>query len=215
MEMKAKIRSLVKNPRYRMLQIGDSHYLMDFGSQFWKIIFPFFTWIFPNYIYKVDDEEVVKELKAPMKKKENEGSWLPLYAGIGVIIPNLTGSIVDYLDIPVPLWLNVVLLVVALVAVVIFFQTFNQRFGRKLHHIVQVDSLSRYKIRLHPKSFGHVFKLIVMYVFFLALSVLSYMLYVTTQNVFVLFMASVLLFFVLLSSLFPGEEGTTTVKFLR
>lgn len=212
--MKTKIRSLVKNPRYRILQIGDNHYLMDFGNQFWRIIFPFFTWIFPHYIYKVDDAEMVKQLKAPIKKRENQGSWLPLYAGIGVIIPNLAGSIVDYFDIPVPLWLNVVLLILSLLSVAILFQTFNQRYGKKLHQIVQLESLSCYKIRFHPKSFGHVFKLIAIYVVFLAFSILSYMLYVSTQNVFVLFLASVLFLFVLLSCLFPGEEGTTTVKFL-
>ena len=136
--MKAKIRRLVKNPRYRMLQIGDSHYLMDFGGQFWKIVFPFFTWIFPNYIYKVKDEETVKQLKAPIKKREKQGSWLPLYAGIGVIIPNLAGSIVDYFDIHVPFWLNVVLLILSLLSVAILFQTFNQRYGKKLHQIVRV-----------------------------------------------------------------------------
>ena len=77
------------------------------------------------------------------------------------------------------------------------------------------ESLSCYKIRFHPKSFGHVFKLIAIYVVFLVFSILSYMLYVSTQNVFVLLLASVLFLFVLLSCLFPGEEGTTTVKFLE
>lgn len=211
--MKAKIRKLEKNPRYRLLQIGNSHYLMDFGSQFWKIIFPFFFWIFPNSIYKLDDGEMVKQLKAPMKPIENEGSWLPLYAGVGVALPNVAGSLVDYFDIAVPLWLSVVLLVLALLAVAILFQTFNQRFGRKLHHNLQIESLPRYKIRLHPKSFGHVFKFIFLYMFILVLSVLSYMLYVSIQNVFVLFAASFFFFFVLVSSLYPGEEGTTTVTF--
>ena len=211
--MKAKIRKLEKNPRYRLLQIGNSHYLMDFGSQFLKTIFPFFFWIFPNSIYKLDDEEMVKQLKAPMKPTENGGSWLPLYAGVGVVLPNVAGSLVDYFDIAVPLWLSVVFLVLALLAVAILFQTFNQRFGRKLHHTVRVESLPRYKIRLHPKSFGHVFKFIVLYIFILILSVLSYMLYVSIQNVFVLFAASFFFFFVLVASLYPGEEGTTTVTF--
>src|SRR5699024_4061541 len=214
MELKAKIRKLVKNPRYRMLQIGERHYLMDFGSQFWKTIFPFFFWIFPNNIYKVADEEMVKQLKAPMKPKESEGSWLPLYAGVGVALPNLTGSLVDYFDIAVPLWLSVVLLVLALHAVAILFQTFNQRFGRKLHHVVQLESLPRYKIWLHPKSFGHVCTLLLIYVFLLGISIFTYIGYVELQNVFLLFAASFFFFFVLVSSLYPGEEGTTTVKFL-
>src|SRR5699024_5245863 len=210
--MKAKIRSLVKNPRYRLLQIGDSHYLMDFGDQFWKIIFPFFTWIFPNYIYKVDDEEIVKRLKAPLKE-EAEGPGALFAGGLGVLLPNLTGSLVDYFDLFMPLWFNVVLLVIALMSVVFLFQTLGRRYKKKLHHIIQIKSLPCYKIRIHPMSFGHVFKLSVSYVLFLVVSVFCYIGYVSTQIVFVLFLASVLLFFVLISSLYPGEEGTTTVTF--
>src|SRR5699024_5174239 len=210
--MKAKIRSLVKHPRYRLLQIGDSHYLMDFGDQFWKIIFPFFTWIFPNYIYKEDDEEIVKRLKAPLKEEAERPGAL-FAGGLGVLLPHLPGSLVDYFDLFMPLWFNVVLLVIALMSVVFLFQTLGRRYKKKLHHIIQIKSLPRYKIRLHPKSFGHVCKLLLIYVFFLGFSIFFYAGYISTQNVFVLFMASVFLFFILLSSLYPGEEGTTTVTF--
>src|SRR5699024_2978617 len=211
--MKAKIRSLVKNPRYRLLQIGDSHYLMDFGDQFWKIIFPFFTWIFPNYIYKVDDEEIVKRLKAPLKE-EAEGPGALFAGGLGVLLPNLTGSLVDYFDLSMPFWFNVVLLVTAIVSVVYLFQAFSQKYKKRLHHTVHLELLPCYRIRLHPKSFGHVCKFILGYVFILVLSVFCYAFYFSTQNIFILFTASVLFFFILVSSLYPGEEGTTTVKFL-
>jgi len=52
------------------------------------------------------------------------------------------------------------------------------------------------------------------YVFLLGISIFTYLGYVELQNVFLLFAASFFFFFVLISSLFPGEEGTTTVKFL-
>lgn len=211
--MKAKIRSLVKNPRYRLLHIGDNHYIIDMGNSIWKPIFPFFTWIFPNSIYKVDDKEMVKRLKAPIEEKV-EGPGALVYGGLGVLLPNLTGSLVDYFDLSMPFWLSLILLLIALMSVVFLFRVLSQRYKNKLHHIVQLESLQCYKIRLHPKSIGHVFKFFLIYLFFLALSILSYILYVSTQNIFVLFMASILLFFILLSSLFPGEEGSTTVKFL-
>src|SRR5699024_4320749 len=210
--MKAKIRRLVKNPRYRMLQIGDSHYLMDFGGQFWKIIFPFFTWIFPNYIYKVDDEEVVKRLKAPLKE-EAEGPGALFAGGLGVLLPNLTGSLVDYFDLSMPFWFNVVLLVTALVSVVFLFLAFSRKYKKRLQHTLQLELLLRYKIWLRPKSFVHVFNLFVSYELFLVGSVFCYIVYVSNQNVFVLFTASLIIFFVFIFSLYTGEEGTTTVTF--
>lgn len=211
--MKTKIRSLVKNPRYRLLHIGDSHYIIDMGSSFWKTIFPFFSWTFAHSIYKVDDE-IVKQLKAPLKKKEGLSVYAA-YGGIGYFISQLTGSLVDYFDLSISLWLRVSLLIIALLSVVLLFQSFSKRYEKKLRHIVHLESLSRYKIRLHPRSFGHVVKLFFMYMIMLSFSVFTYIGYISIQNVFLLFGASLFLFFVFISSLLPVEEGMTTVKFLE
>lgn len=35
---------------------GES-YIMDMGRALWKILFPFFYWIFPNPVYKVNEDE--------------------------------------------------------------------------------------------------------------------------------------------------------------
>ncbi len=127
--MKARIRNLVKNPRYRLLHIDDSHYIMDMGGSFWKIIFPFFFWIFPNPIYKINDHEMVKKLKAPLSEKQGF-SATAAYTGIAVILTNLFGSAVHYLEITVPLWVNVLLVIIAILSVVFLFQAFNQRYKK-------------------------------------------------------------------------------------
>lgn len=211
--MKAKIRNLVKNPRYRLLHIGDSHYIMDMGGSLWRTIFPFFFWIFPNNIYKVNDEELIKRLKAPLEEKV-EGPGALVAGGLGVLLPNLTGSLVDYFDLSMPFWFNVGLLLIALMSVVYLFRSLSKRYKKKLHHIVTLNSLQCYRIWFRPKSVGHVLKLILTYGLFLVLSVFFYGAFISIQNIFLLFMASVSFFFTLLSCLFPGEEGTTTVKFL-
>lgn len=211
--MKANIINLVKNPRYRLLHIDDNHYIMDMGSSFLRTIFPFFFWILPNTIYKVDDEKMIRQLKAPLKEK-TEGPGPLVFGGIGVLLPNLTGSLVDYFDLSMPVWLTLSLLLISLISIIFLFQIFNQRYEKKLYSIIPFELLSRYKIRLHPKSFKHFLKLLGIYVLFLVVSVFSYIGYVKLQNVFLLFAASLFLFFLLISSHFPGEEGRTTVKFL-
>lgn len=211
--MKTEVRNLVKNPRYRLLHIEDKSYIIDMGASVWRTIFPFLFWFFPSDIYKIDNEELVKQLKAPLTEKA-EGPGALAYGGLGVLLPNLTGSLIDYFDINMPVWFHVGLLIIAIISVVYLFRTLGERYKNKLYHIVRLKSLPCYRIWLRPKSFGHVCKFMFIYVFFLSLSVFFYGAYISTQNIFVLFMASVLFFFILLSSLFPGEEGTTTVKFL-
>lgn len=210
--MKGKIRNLVKNPRYRLLHIDGDDYIIDMGGPIWKTLFPYFFWIFPNTVYKVGDKETVKRLKAPLSEKEG-GAAITMYAGIGVILTNLFGSAVHYFEISTPLWLNVTLLLIAIISVLFLYQAFNQKYKDKLHYIVDLESLPYYKIKLRPKSFGHVCKTSYVYIFFLGFSVFFYMLYVSIQNVFVLFVASLLLYVLLIGSRMTAEEGTTTVRF--
>lgn len=210
--MKGKIRNLVKNPRYRLLHIGDNHYIIDMGGPFWKTIFPYFFWVFPNTIYKVNDNEMVKRLRAPLSEKEG-GTATATYAGIGVILTNLFGSAVHYFEISIPLWLNVTLLLIAIISVFFLYQAFNQKHKEKLYHIVHLETLPRYKVQLRPKSFGHVCKTSYVYIIFLGFSVLFYMLYVSIQNIFVLFAGSFFFFILLIGSRMTAEEGTTNVIF--
>ncbi|MBY7142356.1 DUF443 family protein [Virgibacillus sp. NKC19-3] len=212
--MKTKIRSLVKNPRYRLLHVGDSHYIIDMGSSFWRIITPFFSWIFSHRIYKVDDEEIVKQLQAPPKEKAGF-SANAAYGAIGYLLVPLIGPVLDYLEFSMPLWLSVALLVISLFSVVLLFHSLYQRYEKKLHKIVQLASLPRYKIRLHPKSFGHVVKVFFIYMIMLSFSIFTYIGYISIQNIFLLFGGSLFLFLVFACSLFPVEEEMTTVKFLE
>lgn len=210
--MKSKIRNLVKNPRYRLLHIDDDDYIIDMGGPIWKTLFPYFFWILPNTVYKVGDKETVKRLKASLSEKEG-GAAIATYAGIGVILTNLFGSAVHYFEISTPLWLNVTILLITIISVLFLYQALNQKYKDKLHYIVDLESLPYYKIKLHPKSFGHVCKTSYVYIFFLGFSVFFYMLYVSIQNVFVLFVASLLLYVLLIGSRMTAEEGTTTVRF--
>ncbi|HLR54936.1 MAG TPA: DUF443 family protein [Pseudogracilibacillus sp.] len=208
--MKTKVRNLVKNPRYRLLHIDDEHYIIDMGGPLWKTLFPYFFWVFPNTVYKIEDQEIVKLLKAPLSVKEGGTAT---YAGIGVIITNLFGSAVHYFEISIPLWLNVALLLIAITSVLFLYQALNHKYQKKLHHIVHVDSLPKYKLQIRPQSFVHICKISYVYIFCIGISVLSYMLYVSIQNIFVLFGGSVFFFILLIGSRMTAAEGTTKVIF--
>jgi len=52
--MIGKVKHLANNERYRLLMIDGETYIMDIESPFWKVVFPFFFWLFPNRIFKVE-----------------------------------------------------------------------------------------------------------------------------------------------------------------
>lgn len=211
--MKAKIRNIVKNPRYRLLQVGEQHYIIDLGNHFWKIIFPFFFWIFPNRVYQVSDQEIIKQLRAPLTEKGGV-SGTAIYAGMAVILSNVFGSAVHYLEISIPLWLNLILLIIALLSVVIIFLSYNRSHKEKLYHIVKLGSLSTYKIWLRPNSGKHIFKMILIYVWLLGFAVMGALLFLIEKNFIGLIVFSLLIPILLVGSRVAAEEGTTTVKII-
>src|SRR5699024_5259285 len=82
---------------------------------FWKVIFPFF-WTFPNPVFKVEDQDIVEQLKAPKKGKRGS-SLLVFLALISFVLGKLLMYLMYYFDIPSPLLVNILLLIFALILV--------------------------------------------------------------------------------------------------
>lgn len=73
--MKGEVQHLANNERYRILIIKGETYIMDIERPFFKIIFPFFFWLLPNYIFKVEDQAVIERLKTEKMKKRGDLIW--------------------------------------------------------------------------------------------------------------------------------------------
>lgn len=61
---------LTRNMRYRIVQKGDEHYILDMEQSIWPIFIPFLFWIIPQRMYKVD-AKIVKQLKTPTSGSNN------------------------------------------------------------------------------------------------------------------------------------------------
>jgi len=71
--MNCKVHGVFKNLRYRILIIDDEQYILDMGHSLWKLLFPFFFWMLPNPVFKVDDLNIVEKLKSPQVKQTKTG----------------------------------------------------------------------------------------------------------------------------------------------
>src|SRR5690625_7219732 len=80
-----KVHAVYKILRYRVLSVGEERYILDMGGwSFWKLLFPFAYWIFPNTVYKIDDHELVEQITSPEVKSDSSSVDILLVSGTGI-----------------------------------------------------------------------------------------------------------------------------------
>ncbi|WP_449354448.1 DUF443 family protein [Virgibacillus natechei] len=208
--MNCKVQYLFKNIRYRILIIDGEHYILDMERSFWKIIFPFFMWMFPTLVFKVDDQKTVERLQT----KEKAGSSLVMFiVGISFILGNLLTPLMDYFEIQSSLLVNIMLVFPALILVALIYYSISRMRKQRMYTVVKFDTLPKNELWIRPRSVKQFFKVLYVYIVFFGFVLLSFLLFIQTGNIMALIIASGLLFFALLTSRITVEEGHTKVKF--
>src|SRR5699024_62132 len=98
--MNCKVQGVYKNIRYRILTIDGEQYMMDMGHALWKMLFPFFYWIFPNPVFKLSDPDVAKKLKSPEVDQIKSDGSAPVAVGISILITTMLKPLADILALP-------------------------------------------------------------------------------------------------------------------
>lgn len=210
--MNCEVQHLEDNIRYRILIIDGEQYILDMERSFWKTIFPFFVWMLPSAVFKVEDSSIVEQLKQPNKEKVG-GSWVMSLAGIGYFLGILLAPLMGYFEIPMSPLVNIMLLVLALIFVIILYMSMSHRRRKKLETVVNLDELSKHEIWIRPNSKKQVFKLLAALLWFVVFNGIFLLGYIESRNIMVLLGVSFFFFIFLLSSRVTVEEGHTTVRF--
>ncbi|MEC5425182.1 DUF443 family protein [Virgibacillus sp. C22-A2] len=210
--MNCEVQRLEDNIRYRILTINGEQYILDMERSFWKIIFPFFVWMLPSTVFKVEDSSIVERLKEPNKEKVG-GSWVMSLAGIGYFLGILLAPLMGYFEIPMSPLVNGMLIVFAIILVTILYMSMSYRRKKKLEIVVNLEELSRRELWIRPSSKKQMFKLLAAYIWFLILIIFFFMVYIVSGNIMILFAVSVFTFVILLSSRATVQEGNTAVWF--
>src|SRR5699024_6740961 len=124
----------------------------------WKILFPFFYWIFPNPVYKVNDPTIADKLKSQEVNQKDTGNSAPMSAGIGILIATMLRPLGDILALPDNIVVNAVILSILVIAVIWMVITINTKSKRKLQQVVNLDKLTESKLWIRPQSFEHFFQ---------------------------------------------------------
>ncbi|MFD1414138.1 DUF443 family protein [Oceanobacillus jeddahense] len=210
--MNCEVQHLAKNIRYRILVINDEHYILDMERSFWKIIFPFLFWIVPTSIFKLEDQDIAKQLKAP-KRKKTDGALLISLGGFAYVLGILLTPLMDYFEIRSSLLVNTILLIIALILVTLLYLSISHTRKKNLIDVVEPKKLQQNIVRIRPKSIKHIFKVMMVYTWFLGLNLFFFIGFIEIRNIMLLIFVSAFLFVLLLSSRITVEEGNTTVRF--
>lgn len=119
----------------------------------------------------------------------------------------------EYFEVPISPLFSVMALVLALILVAFLHFSINHKRKDKLYNVVEIDTLPKNKLWIRPGSTKQVFKVLVIYLWLLAIVLFSLLFYFESKNHMVLIISSGILFMVLLTSRITVEEGQTTVKF--
>ncbi|MBP1971417.1 putative membrane protein (TIGR01218 family) [Virgibacillus natechei] len=213
--MKCTVRRTSKNLRYRILTIRGEKYILDMGgASLWKMLFPFFYWLLPNRVYKVEKPEIVEQLTASTVK-EKMGSSQFLWTIVASIMASILSPLANYFEVDIPIYINVIIvaIIVALMLLLIF--SVSRMLKKKMYQIIDLSQLFKGQLWITPVPFKFVFLVIFMYVGCLGLGVMGAAAYIQYGNWLILLFSMILIFVgIVMPSLITIIEGNTRVKFL-
>lgn len=201
------------NPRYRVLSIDGDTYVLDMGKAFWKILFPFSFWIFPNTAYQVNDREIIKKIIVP-DTRQKITAWQGLLAGVaGLFLANLLKPLVSYFNIESTLFLSAVVVAFVFIITVLVVYYIHIKSRNSLLSKVDLQQFSVKRLWIRPQSFKHFFFILLTYSLSLSFIILCWGGFIYLANAFILFAGALFLLLLILSSYLTVGVGDTTVKF--
>lgn len=211
--MNCEVQGVYMNPRYRILIIDEERYILDMGKSFWKIIFPFFYWILPNTVYKVNDHDIIEKVKAPEVKQNKTTRNGLLAGGVGVILANFLQPLVNYFDVEgTPLVNSIIVAITFLLGLSVAFYI-NSRSKKSLSKVVDFRQYSTKQLWIRSQSNKHFFFILFTYLSSLAFIILCWGGFIQLANAVILLIGMMFFFISLFTSLLTVGVGSTTVRF--
>src|SRR5699024_7437089 len=155
--------------------------------------------------------DIVEKLKAPEMKQTTSGWDSVFVGGLAVLLANLLRPLADFFNIPSSSFVNSIIVMLVLIIVFSFGFYINRKSKKNLYQAVELERFPTKRLWIRPKSYKHFFQIVLYYLLFLGLTVLSLGGFIQLANVMVLFFGMLFLFFLLISSVLTVMVGYTTV----
>lgn len=212
--MKGEIKHLANNERYRMLIIEGKTYIMDIENSFLKIIFPFLFWLFPNPVYRVEDQIIVEQLQTEkMKRKKVDSMTAGLgfsYAGGMALVP-----LADYFDIPMTPLTKTLVMVFSIILVGLLYFHLSRKAQKTMSSVVNLETLTIEKLRIRPSSIKHFSFVVFSYIVLILFVCFWFLSYMSFGNILILIVASATIYLFLITNRKTIREGVATMIIIK
>ncbi|GLO65764.1 DUF443 domain-containing protein [Oceanobacillus kimchii] len=212
--MYCKAQAVYKNPRYKILVINEQRYILDMGGKsFWKILFPFMYWIFPNNTYKVNNLEIVEKIKTPDIEQKDAGGGLSILGGVvAILLANLLRPLANVFNIPSSPIVNAIIVLMVFLLVLLLVFNISKRCKKRINHVLDIEQYEEKQVWLRPNSIKQLLFIIFAYLFFLGFTTLAFSGFIYSGDVMILFMGTPILLVLLAINLIT-INGDTIVRF--
>lgn len=214
--IECKMEGVYKNLRYRILREGSNTYLIDVDYPYLVYLFPLIFWIIPYKVYKIDDFNYLDKLKIPIKNTEKKNNVSPILAGgISVFLANLMRPFINNFNIQSSIKINACVLILILIFIITL-RYYISRLGRRnLNRRVDIAILKTVRIRIRPKSFLTMIKILFFYLLTAIFTLAMGCAFVEDGNLIILFIFMILLFFMLISNAFTIIVSDYKIKYIK
>ncbi|UTR13821.1 DUF443 domain-containing protein [Salipaludibacillus sp. LMS25] len=213
--MACEVHYLYKNIRYRLISVDGEHYIVDLGKSFWKILFPLAFWMLPHTAFKVQDRTMVETFQMS-DGEQTKMSPLNFFAvGITLILANLLGPLMDYLNISTSRNANIAILLSIVLIIILQRYWFTKQNKNNLYRHINLTQCETRRVWVRPKSFMYGLKYLFTYLVFVALGLIFILGFIEIGNVMWLLGIILLLYCLVICSGFTIGEGKTTLKFVN
>ncbi|GAE32066.1 DUF443 family protein [Alkalihalobacillus hemicellulosilyticus] len=213
--MKCEIQKVMNNTRFRILKIEGHTYILDLSQSIWNILFPFLTWIVPNTIYKVDENELHQRLQLVGKDQSKNNISILLIGGIGIALGNLLTALTDYFYIQSTMVVNSIIAGIVMGIIIVVRFVLSNRNKNNFYKKIAPNLLSKERIWIRPKSFKHFIQALFGYIFFLVFFIAMFVLFITDGNIMLIISATIFALFLSIFNVVYVGDGPTTVKFKK
>ncbi|OXE92896.1 DUF443 family protein [Staphylococcus epidermidis] len=165
---KANMYRIHKNPRYKVIELNKTKYLIDLESNYVTYLLPMLNWILDKELIEVSRETLEKiEYDNNTNKEQTKGlGWLA--GGGGVLFATLMRPFMDLMNIPSNLFINLLIVILSIIIVV-----FIRAYLRKKWDLKLKENNPRMNCKMRP-TFKYMIVATGAYLLFLALSIFMF-----------------------------------------
>jgi uncharacterized membrane protein (TIGR01218 family) len=210
---KGEIRRLKGNLRYRVLIINEDYYFIDTGASPWKAISPFLFWIFRIPGYKIDKETALKLITNQKAKPGKSAMYGLVGGGLALTLSSILNPLVERLHINSTIPINTIITFLLVLFVIFTFLFILKKLKQSVKKTINYTELPSQEIRFYLPKLSHLIGITFASLISLSTSVISLLVFINYNNVFILCFGLVMLLIFLLLGGVALDHGKYKIKF--